>query len=57
MGVWIETYPVWEHSVWERLEVTPYVGVWIETYLQGLLIRHVNVTPYVGVWIETRSMD
>ena len=34
-------------------QVTPYVGVWIETRV-GLdcTIRN-QVTPYVGVWIET----
>ena len=35
--------------------VTPYVGVWIETYLQGLRTVRETVTPYVGVWIETAS--
>ena len=33
--------------------VTPYVGVWIETF-DHILNRGVDgVTPYVGVWIET----
>ena len=34
-------------------DVTPYVGVWIETckIFRKLYIR--SVTPYVGVWIET----
>ena len=33
--------------------VTPYVGVWIETLIFGILRLIVVVTPYVGVWIET----
>ena len=34
-------------------EVTPYVGVWIETAMYKLIIAKIGVTPYVGVWIET----
>ena len=34
-------------------DVTPYVGVWIETsHFFGSCIGKF-VTPYVGVWIET----
>ena len=33
--------------------VTPYVGVWIETFYPSHYKNHSNVTPYVGVWIET----
>ena len=33
--------------------VTPYVGVWIETWAASCLGTGVTVTPYVGVWIET----
>ena len=35
-------------------QVTPHVGVWIETL--GLTVQQVPpaVTPHVGVWIETR---
>ena len=34
-------------------EVTPHVGVWIETlrHVQGFPL--LGVTPHVGVWIET----
>ena len=39
-------------SCW-RLYVTPYVGVWIETYLTIGVYVALTVTPYVGVWIET----
>ena len=48
---------------WNRLKaagnavscwVTPFVGVWIETYLSGSLGCIHQVTPFVGVWIETR---
>ena len=33
--------------------VTPYVGVWIETYNYRDGYKEKGVTPYVGVWIET----
>ena len=36
-----------------REEVTPYVGVWIETYTGAGYACNKYVTPYVGVWIET----
>ena len=35
------------------LEVTPYVGVWIETLSHWFVASVGYVTPYVGVWIET----
>ena len=37
----------------QRQQVTPYVGVWIETSLDNVHLSHEEVTPYVGVWIET----
>jgi len=37
------------------IEVTPYVGVWIETYEVDPITIGQFVTPYVGVWIETFS--
>ena len=38
-------------------EVTPFVGVWIETRV--VLKEPITgfVTPFVGVWIETREMQ
>ena len=33
--------------------VTPYVGVWIETFDTSSALDGLDVTPYVGVWIET----
>ena len=33
--------------------VTPFVGVWIETYAEIFNDYTYNVTPFVGVWIET----
>ena len=38
-----------------RKDVTPFVGVWIETLYPILLYSLENVTPFVGVWIETLS--
>ena len=37
----------------QNAEVTPFVGVWIETCLLHRLWRCQPVTPFVGVWIET----
>ena len=36
-----------------RAEVTPCVGVWIETYETLHFYAVGEVTPCVGVWIET----
>ena len=36
-------------------EVTPFVGVWIETANSSTFGRQLKVTPFVGVWIETAS--
>ena len=33
--------------------VTPFVGVWIETEEHRYVESHLRVTPFVGVWIET----
>ena len=58
----IESHPTWvcglKHS-FEPLSytgygnVTPYVGVWIETTITSSFAASTIVTPYVGVWIET----
>ncbi len=34
--------------------VTPFVGVWIETFGIAQKNQKASVTPFVGVWIETR---
>ena len=34
-------------------EVTPFVGVWIETVCRASGREFRTVTPFVGVWIET----
>ena len=36
--------------------VTPFVGVWIETYKLSLYEKYRDVTPFVGVWIETYKL-
>ena len=58
----------WSHPTWVcglklpssrtllDMEVTPYVGVWIETSHYTPLAEGVEVTPYVGVWIETMKV-
>ena len=38
-------------------DVTPYVGVWIETLFILTSRSRARVTPYVGVWIETPTCD
>ena len=39
----------------DNREVTPCVGVWIETRNSVAILAHHKVTPCVGVWIETRN--
>ena len=41
------------HTLNLERDVTPYVGVWIETCEGSALVVRKVVTPYVGVWIET----
>ena len=36
-------------------QVTPRVGVWIETWITRELRKGSSVTPRVGVWIETQD--
>ena len=36
-------------------DVTPFVGVWIETMDLSPQLEQIHVTPFVGVWIETRE--
>ena len=36
-------------------QVTPFVGVWIETVISTIYPIAITVTPFVGVWIETRQ--
>ena len=38
-------------------QVTPFVGVWIETVYYIFVITPLYVTPFVGVWIETNKLD
>ena len=35
------------------MNVTPHVGVWIETLIKEAEEKSRLVTPHVGVWIET----
>ena len=37
-------------------QVTPFVGVWIETSALKRFCSCIIVTPFVGVWIETRKV-
>ena len=39
----------------KRADVTPFVGVWIETLLTKQHSISSVVTPFVGVWIETAN--
>ena len=40
-------------SIGVLVRVTPFVGVWIETFGQCQKNEGLRVTPFVGVWIET----
>ena len=37
-------------------QVTPCMGVWIETHDDQVCHRAFRVTPCMGVWIETQSV-
>ena len=39
----------------EKIFVTPFVGVWIETHTEPNFCISPTVTPFVGVWIETHE--
>ena len=59
----IESHPAWvcglKHGHGERLpfyDVTPCVGVWIETVKTEQQSSKEIVTPCVGVWIETHIL-
>ena len=57
----IESHPTWVCGLKQIktiryrniANVTPYVGVWIETQRIHRHESRSKVTPYVGVWIET----
>ena len=57
----IESHPAWvcglkhtlKHILSRSVNVTPCVGVWIETEISGSKVICTSVTPCVGVWIET----
>ena len=60
-GYHSSSLPMWEcglklfcaHRSSLRKEVTPHVGVWIETLDNPFCDFVLHVTPHVGVWIET----
>ena len=41
----------------DPINVTPFVGVWIEMNYLKYHMQHIKVTPFVGVWIEIRQND
>ena len=57
----IESHPAWVCglkpctviSIPLAVNVTPCVGVWIETIFRSVISPPNHVTPCVGVWIET----
>ena len=59
----IESHPTWVCGLKQFRQfvidpagaVTPYVGVWIETFPRWLLQILPYVTPSGGVWIETQG--
>ena len=58
----IESHPAWVCGLKHRQgfqflvrQVTPCVGVWIETPPRWCSTRSPVVTPCVGVWIETSA--
>ena len=59
----IESHPAWVCGLklnkyldeQQQADVTPCVGVWIETYFGQSIATPTDVTPCVGVWIETNK--
>ena len=49
--------PSWPWPVITALNVTPFVGVWIETCALRSSSEISDVTPFVGVWIETAGLS
>ena len=56
----MQSHPSWVCGLKQRdserfreIQVTPFVGVWIETVYRKRQPSRKNVTPFVGVWIET----
>ena len=41
----------------QQMDVTPFVGVWIETKRMNAPKKVKGVTPFVGVWIETLTRN
>ena len=64
-NIGIGSHPAWVCGLKHRLirpstrrsQVTPCVGVWIETLRINILVHVLPVTPCVGVWIETGNKD
>ena len=64
-GEWKTSHPVWvcglkpkdTHRGTHREQVTPCMGVWIETPMEVLVEKVINVTPCMGVWIETHILQ
>ena len=62
-GHLVTSHPSWVCGLKQRLnsfviirhEVTPFVGVWIETFRCCCRDDEGSVTPFVGVWIETQG--
>ena len=57
--------PLWEHglkpmfppSVWDRMQVAPFMGAWIETVKWSWIDGDVLVAPFMGAWIETLILN
>ena len=43
----------WMRARSRAAQVTPRVGVWVETISSGAKVRTKRVTPCAGVWVET----
>ena len=48
---------LFKHIIDDSPQVTPCVGVWIETDMITKVNNTISVTPCVGVWIETLRRD
>ena len=54
---WVCGLKLWpSQRLYKEFDVTPFVGVWIETDSELSIAAAKKVTPFVGVWIETSEL-
>ena len=55
--MWVRGLKLVVGLLYKRVQiVAPYVGAWIETFVEVVIVRDDVVAPYVGAWIETKCI-